>query len=366
MPYKLFDTDRIRVYPVAERHSKVAIEEVLIDPDAAVDVGPWAEQLDQIAERFRSARRNGRSRMLAYGAHLVKNGAQSVVVRLIRDGWLTHVATNGAGAIHDLEFSFNRRSTESVEKNVDTGTFGTWDETGRFTHLAVQAGVIEGRGYGESVGKLIADEQVVLPSPADLAAAIQSDPRDAGTAARADLLATMTRWNLPAGAISLACPYKQHSILAGAYQASMPATVHPGIGYDIIYTHPLANGGALGRAGYIDFRVFAEQVRNLSDGVILSVGSAIMAPQVYEKSQSIANNLLLREGRKVSNHLIAVVDIAEGGGWDWSKGEPPMNNPAYYLRYCKSFSRMHGDMRYIQMDNRVFLQGLYQRLAGGT
>ena len=28
--------------------------------------------------------------------------------------------------------------------------------------------------------------------------------------------------------------------------------------------------------------------------------------------------------------------------WDWTKGEPPKESPAYYLRFCKSFSRMHG------------------------
>lgn len=363
MPYKQFDTDSIRVYPISQRVSKAAIDEVIIDPDAPVDIGLWGKELDYIAERMRRARGLGRSRMLAYGAHLVKNGAQSVVVKMIKEGWLTHVATNGAGGIHDLEFSFNRVSTESVEKNVSTGTFGTWDETGKFTHLAVLAGAVQGRGYGESVGKLIAEEKLILPETNELEMAIRGNPLDAATAARADLLAVMTKWKLPAGELALPCPYKMYSILGQSFTENVPATIHPGIGYDIIYTHPLASGAAIGRAGYVDFRVFAEGVRNLSDGVFLSVGSAIMAPQVYEKSQSIANNLLLREGKCVAGHLIAVVDIAEGGGWDWSAGEPPMDNPAYYLRYCKSFSRMHGDMRYIQMDNRAFLQALYQRLA---
>lgn len=363
MPYEQLTTDRVQVLPLSQRKSKAAIDEILIDPAAAVEAGPWAVELDRLAQRMRTAREKGASRMLAYGAHLVKNGAQSIVVRLIREGWLTHVATNGAGGIHDFEFSYNRLSTESVRENVATGTFGTWDETGRYTNLAVLAGTAEGCGYGESLGRMIAQEKLVLPEPERLAQAIQADPYDPSTAARADLLATMTRFGLPGGEQPVPCPYKEDSILAAAYERRIPATIHPGIGYDIVYTHPMASGAALGRGGYIDFRVFARQVKDLTDGVMLSVGSAIMAPQVFEKSMSVANNLLLQEcGRVVSGHMIAVVDIADGGGWDWSKGEPPMDNPAYYLRFCKSYVRMGGDMRYIQMDNRLFLQGLYHRL----
>lgn len=362
MPYEQLDTEHVKVFPVAERKSKAAIDEIVIDPDAPVDAGDLADELDNLAARMRAARDAGRSRMLAYGAHLVKNGAQPVVIRLMEQGWITHLATNGAGGIHDLEFSFNRLSTESVRDNVATGTFGTWDETGRFTHLAVLAGAVQGRGYGESIGKLIANEGVDLTDPAELEAEIRSEPGHELSAARADLLHTMSKWGLNPGRHELPCPYAAQSILGQAYKLGVPATIHPGIGYDIIYTHPMAGGAAIGRAAYTDFRVFAGGVKNLTDGVFLSVGSAIMAPQVYEKSQSVANNRLLAEGDKVTGHTIAVVDIADGGGWDWNAGEPPIDNPAYYLRFCKSFARMGADMRYLQMDNRSFLQSLWQRL----
>jgi hypothetical protein len=88
-----------------------------------------------------------------------------------------------------------------------------------------------------------------------------------------------------------------------------------------------------------------------------------MAPQVFEKSVSCVNNLRLQNGRAVlHDHTIYVVDIQDGGNWDWSRGEPPKDNPAYYLRFCKSFSRMGGAMHYVQSDNVEFLQSLLVNL----
>ncbi|HEX4644032.1 MAG TPA: hypothetical protein VH598_00330, partial [Verrucomicrobiae bacterium] len=140
-------------------------------------------------------------------------------------------------------------------------------------------------------------------------------------------------------------------------------TVHPGIGYDIISNHPMFNGAAIGRAAEMDFRLFGGTVETLDGGVVLSVGSAIMGPQVFEKSISCVNNLRLQNSRPIiHDHTIYVVDIQDGGNWDWSKGEPPKDNPAYYLRFCKSFSRMGGAMQYVQCDNVAFLHNLYHLL----
>src|SRR5258707_4474309 len=98
-------------------------------------------------------------------------------------------------------------------------------------------------------------------------------------------------------------PWKEHSILAQAFRENVPFTVHPGIGYDIIATHPMFNGAAIGRAAQTDFALFSRAVEGLDDGVVLSVGSAIMAPQVFEKRLSCVNNLRLQARRKsVYNH----------------------------------------------------------------
>ncbi len=141
-------------------------------------------------------------------------------------------------------------------------------------------------------------------------------------------------------------------------------TVHPGIGYDIIANHPMFNGGAIGRAGMLDFRLLGGSVDQLDGGVVLSIGSAIMGPQVFEKILSCVNNLRLQDGRPiVAGHSIYIVDLQDGGGWDWTIGEPPKTNPAYYLRFCKSYARMGGAMHYVQCDNAAFIQNLHRQLA---
>jgi hypothetical protein len=153
----------------------------------------------------------------------------------------------------------------------------------------------------------------------------------------------MLAHQIPAGRIEVKHPHQNSSILAQAFRHGVPLTVHPGIGYDIIANHPMFNGAAIGRAAQLDFAQFGAAVEGLDGGVVLNVGSAIMGPQVFEKSLSCVNNLRLQAGRKiVSDHSIYVVDIQDGRNWDWSKGEPPKHHPAYYLRFCKSFARMGG------------------------
>ena len=167
----------------------------------------------------------------------------------------------------------------------------------------------------------------------------------------------------PEGPIRIEHRWKQASILAQAYRHGVPVTVHPGIGYDIISNHPVFNGATIGRAAEWDFKLFGGSVEKLDGGVVLSVGSAIMGPQVFEKSVSCVNNLRLQSNRPVVNgHHVYVVDLQDGGGWDWTKGEPPKSNPAYYLRFCKSYSRMGGAMQYLQCDNAMFIHNLYHEL----
>jgi hypothetical protein len=297
--------------------------------------------------------------MLIYGAHLVKNGLLPVINELIAGGWITHLATNGAGTIHDWELAFQGRTEESVRENVATGTFGTWDETGRNIHLALFAGALRDEGYGRSLGRFIAEDGATLPSVDELEKQLRGDPAHPLASARAELLQAMIVHKLPLGRIEVKHPHKDTSILAHAFRNNIPLTVHPGIGYDIISNHPMFNGAAIGRAAQIDFALFGRAVEGLDDGVVMSVGSAIMGPQVFEKSISCVNNLRLQAGRKiVSDHTIYVVDIQDGGDWDWNKGEPSKTNPAYYLRFCKSFARMGGKMKYAECDNVVFLSNL--------
>ena len=252
-----------------------------------------------------------------------------------------------------------------MEDNVATGTFGTWEETGRNIHLALLAGALRAEGYGGALGQFILSDGCELPDPAILRSLATQFSGDPFASAVTDLLLAMTRFDLAPGRHEVVHRWKQASILAQARRVGVPVTVHPGIGYDIIACHPMFNGGVVGRAAGMDFRLFGGAVDGLDNGVVLSVGSAIMAPQVFEKSLSCVHNLRFQDGRPpVSGHSIFVVDLQDGGGWDWSQGEPPKTSAAYYLRFCKSFSRMGGDMRYVQSDNLAFIQHLHARLVG--
>jgi hypothetical protein len=360
------DLSKLRVFPLAERKSLTRADEILIDPEAPLKpcTDQIASKVEEAAETIKAARARGAAVMLIYGAHLLRNGAARILERMMAGGWFTHLATNGAGTIHDWEYAWFGASTESVLENVATGSFGTWHETATNIHLAIMAGSLDGLGYGQALGRFIHDDRATLPAADELARAIAAEPRHPLTAARADLLRAILEQHWPAGRVTVRHRFKHASILAQAHRHGIPMTVHPGIGYDIISNHPVFSGGAIGRAAEWDFKLFGGSVEYLDGGVVLSVGSAIMGPQVFEKALSCVNNLRLQCGRKiVAGHSFYVVDLQDGGGWDWTKGEPPKTNPAYYLRFCKSYSRMGGALNYLQCDNLTFIQHLYRRLS---
>jgi hypothetical protein len=367
MPHPSFDRSRLEFRPLAERRSKFLIEEIAADPDAAPeDAGAAAAAIERIAARIVEARRRGAPVVICHGAHLIKNGLGPLLARMVEEGWLQHVATNGAGSIHDWEFGFLGRSCEDVRAYVAEGQFGLWDETGGHIGLALLLGGLDGLGYGEAVGRMMVEERLRVPPLEELEARLRGSPRNnppPGLAAAAELLEAASRLGIAPGERRLPHPFARYSLQAACYRRAVPFTVHPGIGQDIVYTHPLFLGGAAGRAAMTDFLVYAESIRRLQGGVYLSVGSSVMSPMIFEKSVSMARNLARREGSRFDDFLIAVNDLAESG-WDWSAGEPPVEHPAYYVRFCKSFSRMGGDLEYVGLDNRVFLTNLYHRLRG--
>ena len=366
-PAQPLDLGKLRVYPLAERRSLTRVEDILIAPDREPAPLPQlaSECVRDAVSAIRKAREKGAAVVLIYGAHLLRNGAALLLDSLMRRGWITHLATNGAGTIHDWEYAWLGTSTESVEENVATGTFGTWDETSRFIHLALMTGALDGLGYGASLGRFIAEDGTNIPTQAELETLIRTEPQHRLTAARADLLQALGNRHIHAGPLPVQHRWKEASILCSAWKHRVPMSVHPGIGYDIISNHPIFNGSVIGRAADHDFKLFGGSLDTLDDGVVLSIGSAIMGPQVFEKSLSCVNNLRIQNGRQVvTGHRIYVVDLQDGGGWDWSQGEPPKTNPAYYLRFCKSYSRMGAPMRYAQCDNAAFVHHLCRGLTG--
>lgn len=376
MPHEQMDRSKLKILPLAARLNKVRIERDAVQPDAVPrplgEAG--ARVMAETLTRIREARAAGRPVMLAFGAHTIKNGLAPVLIRLMERGWLTHLATNGAGIIHDWEFAFQGMSSEDVRGYVSQGQFGIWEETGRYLNLALVVGAWRGLGYGESVGAMIQDQGLEIPTVAALREDILEEIGAAGderlatgspsrAAAAADLLEVVQRFQLAPGRMAIPHAGIAYSAQAAAYRMGVPFTGHPMIGHDIIYTHPASHGAAIGRTAQRDFLMYAANVQRLEGGVYLSIGSAVMSPMIFEKALSMARNLEHQAGRRIERHFMVIVDLAQAQ-WDWQKdGEPPQDHPAYYLRYCKTFSRMGGEMRYVSADNRDFLLTLCQQLG---
>lgn len=366
MPYPKIDRSQVLMLPLATRKNKRVIERDHVAVEHEPQPVPEATQrvMTELAGRIVRARNAGRPVMLSFGAHTIKNGLAPVLIRLINDGWLTHLATNGAGIIHDWEFAFQGQSSEDVADYVSRGQFGNWQETGFNINLALNVGAYNGLGYGESLGAFITNEGLEIPSADQLRdevkREVETNPERA--AAAADLLSVVKSFKLPAGKMSVPHRWKQFSVQAAAFAKKVPLTGHPMIGHDIIYNHAMNRCACVGRAAERDFLTFAESVSRLTDGVYISLGSAVMSPMVFEKSLSITQNIAIQRGERIQNHFIVVADLAKSS-WDWTKGEPPEDNPDYYLRYNKTFSRMGGTMRYVSIDNRDFLLHLVRALA---
>jgi hypothetical protein len=363
---KYFDRREIKYLPLSRRKNKVDIKRDYVDPAAAVSIPTeLTEAVCPIAEGILRARQTGRSIIFAFGAHAIKNGLGFLLGEFVKRRWVSHLATNGAGVIHDWEFAFQGQSSEDVRENVREGKFGTWEETGFNINLSLAVGAYRGMGYGESVGAFIVNQGLDLPSAEELRQAAVSPLGEVPLwkrAAAADLLDILAKLDLPPGRYEVEHPFADYSIQAAAYKAGLPFTSHPMFGHDIIYTHWANHGAAIGRVAERDFLSYAESVANLEGGVYVSVGSAVMSPMIFEKSLSMARNRARQKGEDISNCRIYVVDLQDAP-WDWSAGEPPTDNPAYYLRFMKTFNRMGCPLNYLSADNRLFFLALYRTLA---
>jgi len=284
--YAVFDRSRLVIQPLAER-----VNDLQLDHWLALDAPtpPYSHpQLSELARRLIGANESGAARILMMGAHVLRAGVNRHIIDLIERGFLDHIAMNGAGVIHDYELARIGATTESVARYIRTGEFGLWRETGELNECVAEAAAL-GLGLGENAGR-----RIELSS----------------------------------------YPHKSLSVLAAAYRHSVPLTVHVGIGYDILHEHPNCDGAAFGAASYRDFLIFAKTVERLEGGVLLSFGSAIMAPEVYLKALAMARNVARREGREIRRFTTAVFDLVPIQG-DIHK-ELPKTDPGYYFRPQKT------------------------------
>jgi len=283
--YPLFDRSRLRVLPLEERTHDLQSSHWLSLDSPNTPIFEHAD-LTTVAAKLRAA--SGSSRLLMMGAHLIRAGVSRHVIDLMERGAISHIAMNGAGLIHDYEFARIGATTESVERYIREGQFGLWRETGELNDWIRDAAAV-GDGLGEHAGRRIQES---------------------------------------------AYEHRDISLLAAAWRLNIPVTVHVGIGYDIIHEHPNCDGAALGQASYTDFLIFAKAVESLEGGVMLSFGSAIMAPEVYLKALAMSRNVARQEVREIRHFTTAVFDIWPIDG-DFRR-ELPRTDPGYYFRPHKT------------------------------
>jgi hypothetical protein len=313
MPYPQFDRSKLLVKPLSEREHDLTLDILLpLDTPTTFD----HPSIPLIGQRLASAKSAGAARILMMGAHVLRAGVQRHLIDLMDRGLVSLVAMNGAGPIHDWEFARIGASTESVARYVRTGEFGLWAETGAMND-AIRAGVADGLGLGEAVGRAI--------SGGDF-------------------------------------PHKDASALAAAYRRGIPVTVHIGIGYDIIHEHPSADGAVLGQASYTDFLIFAEHIRKLEGGVVLNFGTAVMGPEVYLKALAMARNVAHQHGERIAKFTTAVFDLIPLDD-DYHK-QAPKTDPRYYYRPWKTILVRTvadgGESFYVAGDHRQTLPAVWR------
>jgi hypothetical protein len=270
--YREADLSRLKTIPIAGRANKVE-ERFLAQPPgsdrsfhAFLQSLPdilAARDLRTVIDHIAQGHRDGRGVVLLLGGHVIKVGLGPLLREWIQRGIVSHVAMNGAAAIHDFELAAFGGTSEDVAEGLADGTFGMAEETGSEMNGAIGQAAGENRGLGEGLARYLAG-----------------------------------RKNNRGGA---------HSILLSCLDRDVPITVHPAIGAEIIHQHPTANGSALGSTAMRDFRRLAGSLPAIDHGgAVLNCGSAVIMPEVFLKALTIARNL---DGGKPTHFLAADLDM---------------------------------------------------------
>jgi hypothetical protein len=249
------DLSKVKSTSIESRKSKVHVTDFarVVEPEA------WFAKLDQvlphilagkdfreIVDHILAAVKGSKPVIFMMGAHVIKCGLAALIVDLMRRGVFSAVAMNGAGAIHDVEIAMWGRTSEDVAQSLVDGSFGMAAETADLINGAIAQAPTD-QGFGECLGQRLCQ---------------------------------------------LSPPHEDDSILATGCRHSIPVTVHVALGTDVIHQHPSADGAAIGRLSYADFKIFTQCVSQLGGGgVVLNFGSAVFLPELFLKSLSIVRNI---------------------------------------------------------------------------
>jgi hypothetical protein len=248
----------IQTYALSSRKSKVSIRDFAKPPAKNPSLARFldslpnilaAEDLRHLLAAIHRARKRRAAILWGIGGHVIKVGLGPILIDLIKRGFISGIAMNGAALIHDFEIALVGNTSEDVEAGLRAGQFGMAEETGKYLNEIAKLAQRIRMGYGEAAGQLLTS----------------------------GILDTR---------------FSDFSVLIAAYKHRVPVTVHLAIGTDIPHMHPAADGAALGSATHYDFRLFCALVRQMHPGgVYLNWGSAVLLPEVFLKAVSVVRNL---------------------------------------------------------------------------
>ena len=256
MSFPAINLTKVRTYSVSSRKSKVEIDKLAMVVPGKANLNQFlkslpkllkADDFNYLIDRIIRSRQKNKALIFMFGAHVIKCGLSPLLIDLMKRGFVTHLATSGAGAIHDLELAYWGKTSEDVEAGLRSGRFGMSEETAeKFNSSSVLAGR-EKIGLGEALGLKIMKDKA---------------------------------------------KYRSHSILASAYQMKIPITVHVALGTDIVHQHANFKPGLTAEASHTDFKILCQSVKSLHrGGVLVNIGSAVVLPEVFLKALSVARNV---------------------------------------------------------------------------
>ncbi|MBA2260343.1 MAG: hypothetical protein H0W18_15730 [Acidobacteria bacterium] len=252
--YDEFDLSGVRTYPLNSRKSKANVSDFAKPHLPGAPITAFVDSLPSmlagsdfksVVLAIRTARQADAGVLWGIGAHVIKTGLAPILIDLMNRGFVSAIAMNGAGVIHDFELALSGATSEDVDEALGPGRFGMAEETGRLLNGVIRDGVRAGKGIGGAVSEYLHGANA---------------------------------------------PHVSVSILATAAHLRIPVTVHVAIGTDIIHMHPDADGAALGEGSLRDFKYFVSNVARLKGGVYLNCGSAVVLPEVFLKAVALARN----------------------------------------------------------------------------
>ena len=282
--FEKFDVNTIQVLPLAEREHDLdlSIIKELAPSDTVRE--PFAD----IAAKMYTAKATGAANVIMMGAHTIRSGIQPYLIDLMERGYVSCLALNGAGIIHDYEFALIGQTTESVARYIRDGRFGLWQETGVLNDIIAE-GARRDEGMGECVGRHIVEN---------------------------------------------ALPHVDISLLAAGYRLGIPVTIHIGVGYDIIHQHPNFDGAASGQCSHTDFLYYTKVLQALNGGTVTNFGSAIMGPEVFLKALSMVRNVARQQDTHIDDFTTMVCDLKDLP--PSYRKEANKTDPNYYFRPWKT------------------------------